>query len=60
MSKFLLQTKSEVGPLYWGGDGWWTRRKDQAKRFDTAAEATREREENITIRIASEEPAEAE
>lgn len=45
-TKFYLQTRSG---LYWAGGGWWSRRKDQAKRFDTREEAERERDASIVV-----------
>jgi hypothetical protein len=46
MSKFLLQGK---GGNYWCGDGWWSRRKDQAKRFESREAAERERNEVVLV-----------
>ena len=56
MSKFYLQTRSG---LYWAGDGW-TRRKDQAKRFDSKEEAERERDAAVMVNADVKEPADAE
>ena len=58
MKKYLLKTGGgEREIYYWAGDGWWTRRKDQAKRFDTpeAAEAAR----STAVSVYAVEPADA-
>lgn len=63
-STFYLQTR---GGLYWAGQGWWSRRKDQAKRFTSKEEAERERDAQIVVNVdvssahgVVEEPATAE
>ena len=46
MSKaYYLRTKGDERAVdyYWAGSGWWTRRKDQAKRFASREEAETER-----------------
>lgn len=56
MSTFYLQTRDG---LYWAGSGWWTRRKDQAKRFDSREEAERERDTQIVVNVDAKESEDA-
>ena len=53
---YYLQTRSG---LYWAGNGWWSRRKDQAKRFDSEVDALRERDAQIVVNVDVKEPQDA-
>lgn len=48
---FYIRTKGDERAVdyYWAGHGWWTRRKDQAKRFDTRESADAEMHTAVTI-----------
>lgn len=50
--KFYLKTKTHqtsYPQLWWCGDGFWTRRKDQAKAFDTREAAETEMRDCVKI-----------
>ena len=59
MKKVYLKTLNNDLPLYWGGNGWWTRRRDQAKAFDSPQEAQAELARVVTVEIEQEETADA-
>ena len=61
--KYYLRSKGDERAVdyFWAGNGWWTRRKDQAKRFDTPEAAEAERCIAVTVEaVEAREPAEAE
>lgn len=63
MSKFYIRTKGDERAVdyYWAGVGWWTRRKDQAKTFETREAAEIEKNTAVTVEsIEIRQPANAE
>ena len=60
---YYIRTKGDERAVdyFWAGKGWWTRRKDQAMRFDTREAAETEKEAAVTIEVVdAREPATAE
>ncbi len=51
MKVFYLRTKGGESSVdyYWAGNGWWTRRKDQAVRFTSREDAEAEMRTAVTV-----------
>ena len=57
--KVYLRIDNNQMALYWAGNGWWTRRRDQAKPFATEAEAHLELNTVVSLETHDEEKADA-
>lgn len=51
MKKVYLRVENNGTPLYWGGNGWWTRRRDRAQVFENPQEAQAEMAKVITVSV---------